>query len=52
MVSLSQKPILMKGRNGLIEGQWEYKQNLEKLSVKSTRSYGMSFLNGELATTK
>lgn len=42
----------MRGRNGLIEGQWGQQQNLERLSVKSTRSCGMSFLNGEMTTTK
>lgn len=52
MVSLSQTPILMKGRNSLTEGQWGQQQNLETLSVKSTRSYGMSFMDGELATAK
>lgn len=51
-VSLSQKPILMKDRNGLIEGQWEQQQNLERLSIKPTKSYGLSLLIGEVVPIK
>ena len=42
----------MKGRNGLAEGQWGQQQNLERLSVKSTKSDGMSLLEREVAPEK
>lgn len=50
---LSQKPILMKGRNDLAVGQWGQQQNLERLSVKSTKSDSMSLLkNNQQETTE
>lgn len=42
----------MKDRNGLIEGQWGQQQNLERLSIKPTKSYGLSLLIGEVVPTK
>lgn len=49
---LSLKPILKKGRNDLAEGQWGQQQNLERLSVKPTKSYGISLLkNNQQETT-
>lgn len=42
----------MKGRNGLAEGQWGQQHNLERLHVKSTKSYGMSLLKREVAPEK
>ena len=38
----------MKGRNGFVEGQWGQQKNLERLSLKSTKSYSMSLLKREV----